>query len=591
MSLNKEIKHALDYHESTKHSEASLLSSRHYLDFDNKPLPFKIYSKLPYTNLPTSFTIPEVNALSCISGVINEGLTDDVETLARAEPTKEPTRSINTNRSIPGLELSSLAAILFFSAGITREIKYTHGKYYMRAASATGALYPIELYVICDDISPDLEAGVYHFSPADFTLTRIRKGRYKQYLATATANNQDIANSEISIIFTSIAWRNAWKYQARSYRHWFWDSGVIATNLLATTCALGLPTRIIMGFLDDDISQLLCLEEQKEAPIAITAIGRRSQENNVMSNKQHTVGDMIPPIPMPSSRPLSKRGEIDYPEIWDLDRASKLTSKEEIEEWISNAHRHNHQPLLSTSSQQSQKKAFNNQNSLIVTPSDIEEKFKASRSLKETILWRGSSRKFARTNISISALKAILYSSTTGVPLDILKDQQNSLIDIYFIANAVDGLTPGAYFYNRNASAINSNNRSIEKIKETVSSRNISGYLCLGQTLFSDASVVFFLMTDLHSVLRSLGNRGYKTSQFEAGIIAGKVYLAAYALGIGASGSTFFDDAVTEFFSPHAANKSTMLAVGVGAPAYNAKPGRILPKRLSREQLLTQDFS
>jgi SagB-type dehydrogenase family enzyme len=591
MSLNKEIKHALDYHESTKHSEASLLSSRHYLDFDNKPLPFKIYSKLPYTTLPTSFTIPEVNALSCISGVINEGSTDNVETLARAEPTKEPTRSINTNRSIPGLELSTLAAILFFSAGITREIKYTHGKYYMRAASATGALYPIELYVICDDISPDLEAGVYHFSPADFTLTRIRKGRYKQYLATATANNQDIANSEISIIFTSIAWRNAWKYQARSYRHWFWDSGVIAANLLATTCALGLPTRIIMGFLDDDISQLLCLEEQKEAPIAITAIGRRSQENNVMSNKQHTVGDMIPPIPMPSSRPLSKRGEIDYPEIWDLDRASKLTSKEEIEEWISNAHRHNHQPLLSTSSQQSQKKAFNNQNSLIVTPSDIEEKFKASRSLKETILWRGSSRKFARTNISISALKAILYSSTTGVPLDILKDQQNSLIDIYFIANAVDGLIPGAYFYNRNASAISSNNRSIEKIKEIRSSRNISGYLCLGQTLFSDASVVFFLMTDLHSVLRSLGNRGYKTSQFEAGIIAGKVYLAAYALGIGASGSTFFDDAVTEFFSPHAANKNTMLAVGVGAPAYNAKPGKILPKRLSRDQLLTQDFS
>jgi hypothetical protein len=298
---------------------------------------------------------------------------------------------------------------------------------------------------------------------------------------------------------------------------------------------------------------------------------------------------------MPSSRPLSKRGEIDYPEIWDLDRASKLTSKVEIEEWISNAHDHHddrhHQPLLSTSSQQSQKKAFNNQNSLIVTPSDIEEKFKASRSLKETILWRGSSRKFARTNISISALKAILYSSTTGVPLDILKDQQNSLIDIYFIANAVDGLIPGAYFYNRNASAISSNNRSIEKIKEIRSSRNISGYLCLGQTLFSDASVVFFLMTDLHSVLRSLGNRGYKTSQFEAGIIAGKVYLAAYALGIGASGSTFFDDAVTEFFSPHAANKNTMLAVGVGAPAYNAKPGKILPKRLSRDQLLTQDFS
>jgi nitroreductase len=113
----------------------------------------------------------------------------------------------------------------------------------------------------------------------------------------------------------------------------------------------------------------------------------------------------------------------------------------------------------------------------------------------------------------------------------------------------------------------------------------------LGQSLFSDASVVFFLMTDLQSVLRSLGNRGYRASQFEAGIIAGKIYLAAYALGIGASGSTFFDDAVTEVFFPHASNKSTMIAVGVGVPAYKANPGKILPMRLSKEQLLTQDFT
>jgi nitroreductase len=172
-----------------------------------------------------------------------------------------------------------------------------------------------------------------------------------------------------------------------------------------------------------------------------------------------------------------------------------------------------------------------------------------------------------------------------------LRAEGDSMIDIYFIANAVDGLSPGAYFYNRSTSSSNSSNTFIERVKHTVSSRNISGYLCLGQPLFSEASVVFFLMADLQSVLRSLGNRGYRSCQFEAGIIAGKIYLAAYALGIGASGSTFFDDAVTEFLSPHAANKSTMIAVGVGAPAYNAKPGKIKPTRLSKEQLLTQDFT
>jgi SagB-type dehydrogenase family enzyme len=582
MTVNNEIRYAIDYHEATKHSEASLMTSRHYLDFNNKPIPFKIYLELPSISLPISFPTPEVNALSCISGMINQRSHHDTNGLTT---TTKTSRNSNNSSNTPELDAENLAEILFFSAGITREMKYPYGKYYMRAASATGALYPIELYVVCDDISSNLMAGVYHFSPADFSLTQIRKGTYKRYLAAA-ANNQDIANSAITVVFTSFAWRNAWKYQARSYRHWFWDSGVIAANLLATTYAMRLPTRIITGFLDDTVNQLLCVEDQREAAIAMAAIGAGSSKDTIAPSQQENEVDRISPLSIPKIRVLSKRGEINYPEIWELNQVSKFTSKQEIEGWISNAHRH-HQ-LLSAASHRFQDRGTDSDN-IIITPNELEEGIKNSRSLKETILWRGSSRRFARSNISLTTLKTILYNSSRAVPMDIFRDG-NSLLGIYFIANGVDDLTPGAYFYNRNGS-VTSSNTSIEKIKEIASSRNISGYLCLGQSLFRDASVVFFLMTDLQAVLRSLGNRGYRASQFEAGIIAGKIYLAAYALGIGASGSTFFDDAVTEAFSPHASNKSTMIAVGVGVPAYKASPGKILSTKLSKAQLLTQDFT
>jgi SagB-type dehydrogenase family enzyme len=582
MTVNSEIRYAIDYHEATKHSEASLMTSRHYLDFNNKPIPFKIYLELPSITLPISFPTPEVNALSCISGMINQRSHHDTNGLTT---TTKTSRNSNNSSNTPELDAENLAEILFFSAGITREMKYPYGNYYMRAASATGALYPIELYVVCDDISSNLMAGVYHFSPADFSLTQIRKGTYKRYLAAA-ANNHDIANSAITVVFTSFAWRNAWKYQSRSYRHWFWDSGVIASNLLATTYAMRLPTRIITGFLDDTVNQLLCVEDQREAAIAMAAIGAGSSKDIIAPSQQEKEIDRISFLSIPKIRALSKRGEINYPEIWELNQASKLTSKQEIEGWISNAHRH-HQ-LLSAASHRSQDRGTDSDN-IIITPNELEEGIKNSRSLKETILWRGSSRRFARSNISLTTLKTILYNSSRGVPMDIFRDG-NSLLDIYFIANGVDDLTPGAYFYNRNGS-VTSSNTSIEKIKEIASSRNISGYLCLGQSLFRDASVVFFLMTDLQAVLRSLGNRGYRASQFEAGIIAGKIYLAAYALGIGASGSTFFDDAVTEAFSPHASNKSTMIAVGIGVPAYKASPGKILSTKLSKAQLLTQDFT
>ncbi len=42
------------------------------------------------------------------------------------------------------------------------------------------------------------------------------------------------------------------------------------------------------------------------------------------------------------------------------------------------------------------------------------------------------------------------------------------------------------------------------------------------------------------------------------------MYLAAYAQRFGATGLTFFDDEVTEFFSPHAARKSVMFLVALG---------------------------
>ncbi len=56
-------------------------------------------------------------------------------------------------------------------------------------------------------------------------------------------------------------------------------------------------------------------------------------------------------------------------------------------------------------------------------------------------------------------------------------------------------------------------------------------------------------------------------AELEAGIIGGRLYLGAYAVGLGASGLTFYDDDVTAFFSPHAEGKSVMFLVAVGKAA------------------------
>jgi len=517
---DKDFSSALIYHEATKHSEVSVGVSAHYLDWDNKPAQFKEYRNLSSIALSRNFPLPKENSVKAIRGELHKTGIDEID-------------------------VGVLSELLFFSAGLTRKMRIGKELHYMRAASATGALYPIEIYVISGRI-PGLEAGVYHFNPLHFSLVKLREGDYRS--ALDDAGSPDNQSAPFTLAFTSLAWRNAWKYEARSYRHWFWDSGVIAANLLATSNSAGLATRLELGFVDSEVDRLLGLEAKKEATVALAVVEAGRTER---APKIHRP---IPSLALEVNR-LSKE-EVDYPIIWETNEASQLKTKLETDSWKRSLGPSKRAVPLTTS----------------VFPLRESEEDLSPR-LDEVILLRGSTRKFAQDPVSFDNLSTIIRASATKIPLDFLPDNE-TLIDFYFIANEVQGLPPGSYFYN-----VNTN--SVEQLK-VLKNRSMSGYLCLGQQLFSDASVVFFLMTDLDSGLKSLGNRGYRAAQFEAGVRAGKIYLSSYAVGIGASGSTFFDDAVTEFFSPHASGKSPMIAVGVGVPAYKARSGKVLPQMTAK---------
>ena len=185
----------------------------------------------------------------------------------------------------------------------------------MRAASATGALYPIEVYVVCKDIAPNLKAGVYHFSPAQFSLTKIRNGDYTSLLASIVSSddNQVILNSDLTIILTSYAWRNAWKYQDRSYRHWFWDSGVIAANLVSNHLFDGKQyfSKIHLGFIDDKVNQLLALEKDKEATVAIISLNVKPSSSNSNRKVNSIIIEKLVDTSLPRTHPtIKKRAKI-----------------------------------------------------------------------------------------------------------------------------------------------------------------------------------------------------------------------------------------------------------------------------------------
>src|SRR5204863_6010919 len=220
-------------------------------------------------------------------------------------------------------DLEAVAQLLYLSAGITRHRKYPGGEIYFRAAACTGALYEIELYLICGELA-NLEAGVYHFAAAEFGLRKLRAGDYRGALAEATGNEPAIAHAPLIIVCTGTYWRNAWKYQNRTYRHFGWDNGTLLANQLAVATALGLPAKVVCGFVDSTVNRLLDVDSQREVAFSMVAIGYDSSP---------------PPAPPEEVSPLGfetvplSRTEIDYPLMREMYDGSSLDSLAEVAAW------------------------------------------------------------------------------------------------------------------------------------------------------------------------------------------------------------------------------------------------------------------
>ncbi len=433
--------------------------------------------------------------------------------------------------SVPGVQ--DLARLLYFSAGITKQRAYPGGEIYFRAAACTGALYEIELYVVSGDL-PGLDASVYHYDPAEVSLRLLRRGDFRGNLAQATAMEPAVAHAPATIICTGTYWRNAWKYQARTYRHFGWDNGTMLANMLAVSAASGLPAEIVLGFVDAEVNRLLDLDTRREVSLCLVPIGRTS-ESSLPAPRE------APELNL-ETIPLSQH-EVEYPAMLEMHEASSFESVEEVNQWRTKS------PVLLSSALAGEGVR------LLRLPEEEQPK----DTTEQVILRRGSTRTFDRAaSITLAQLSTILDCATRGLPADFLEPPGAQLNDLYLIVHSVQGLKPGAYFFRRVQSIL-------ELLKEG-EFRAEAHHLGLEQDLPADACVDIFFLADSKRILEQYGNRGYRAVQLEAGAIGGRIYLAAYAQHLGATGLTFFDDDVINFFSPHATDKSAIFLLAIGKP-------------------------
>jgi len=508
---NRDTEAARAYHDGTKLT---------YINLTNKPPLYKSYSGLPVISLPSNFPSPEAPTLRAVAGEVPPG-------------------------NFGALDVHSLAQLLFFSAGMVRKaLVKPVGEVHYRAAASAGALYPIDVYLVCQGI-PGLDAGIYHFSPAEFSLETLRHGDFRGELVAATGGDRSFAEAPATLVFTATFWRSAWKYRERGYRYCFWDCGTMLANLLAACSSLGQRARLVAGFVDQRVDRLLRLHREQEGSICLVPVGTGADEPPGVDPAVYPIEG--PPLAQDSNAAFD--GQIDYPETRRLHLASCFSAEEEAAAWRAASSTIDAGPETSPTA----------------SLSPLQE---GSNPLGEVIRERGSTRRFARDSIPRGHFQAILAASTKRIASDFGKPDGSGLVEVYTIVNAVDGLHSGSYYFLKETGGL--------ELLQDGEFRERAGHLCFEQALGADASAVSFFMVDLGEVHQRLGNRGYRAAQLEAGIVGGNMYLCAHSLGLGATGMTFYDDEVTEFFSPHASGKSLMFLTAVGPVGH---PNRVQPFR------------
>ncbi|MFO8058612.1 MAG: SagB/ThcOx family dehydrogenase, partial [bacterium] len=182
----------------------------------------------------------------------------------------EALKNRRSRRSFTGeaLEKAELSRLVFAAQGPTAK----KGSVILRTAPSAGALYPIETYLVINNVK-DVEEGVYHYNIRKFSLERIKKGSFGSEIAEAALGQGLCAKASAVFVWTAIADRIKWKYAQRGYRYIYMEAGHICENVYLAAQDRGIGCCGIGAFYDPKLDELLEVDGENEFSIYIATVG------------------------------------------------------------------------------------------------------------------------------------------------------------------------------------------------------------------------------------------------------------------------------------------------------------------------------
>ncbi len=507
----------LAYHQHSKHFPSRFAPSLGYMDWETQPNPFRRFEGA--RTFPLGF--------------------ESVGPRPRYEPAFVPGQ-VNP----APLNLATVARFFCDALALSAWKEMSNARWPLRVNPSSGNLHPTEGYLISGPL-PGLhdKPAVYHYAP----LVHALELRVELSMEDWRAISAQLPKNALLIGFTSIHWRESWKYGERAFRYCHHDVGHAIACVSVAAAGLGWDTRLLEGVVDEDLATLLGVHLQTgieaEHPDCLIVVFPQSGCLDVeMQRSFRLKTDLVAALRAANwmgRRNILSQDHHDWPAIDEVAAATEKCRPPSDDFWSSFSH-----------------------------PNDSLELHDSPLSLRSMIHQRRSAVGLdASTDITREAFYQILLKVMPGsnqIPFTSLP--WHPCIDVLLFVHRVEGLSSGLYVLLRDPARRNVLRCAMEpsflwrRPDGCPSSlplffllegdfRDAAQQTSCDQAIAADGAFAVAMLAEYRKPLEDFGSWFYRRLYWETGVIGQILYLEAEAAGIRGTGiGCFFDDLTHRVF-------------------------------------------
>lgn len=527
------------YHQETKHHFSRYARSLGYMDWANQPNPFRRYKGSPLIALP--LLRPDEAPRSPL---YDDLFLDDAIV------------------SVP-ITASTISRFLEYSLAISAWKQAGEVRWALRTNPSSGNLHPTEGYLLIDEVAGLAPfSGLYHYATKEHAL-ELRAELPRESFDWLM---QEFPPHAFLVGFSSVNWRETWKYGERAFRYCQHDIGHAIGSARFAARTLGWRMLLLDGMADDTTAALLGLDRpedfegaEREHPDCVAVVFPTDQARDLgvgqtifvpLSIASHALRGLARHTWHGKANRLSR----DDPVHWDAINQVELAS------WKSSTER----KIVGLNRDRSPDESrIQHNRGGRGGDSDPPTAGQVIRQRRSALAFDG------KTSLSADSFFTMLVRVMPQIerdlcnrpmPWDVLPWAPS--IHLVVFIHRVDGLVPGLYLLVRDPIKVKSLMQSLRPafvwtsppgcpidlplflLQEGDARRLAAGVSC-HQDIAADSAFSLGMIAEFESSLQLHGPWFYRRLFWETGLIGQVLYLEAEAAGVRATGiGCFFDDPV-----------------------------------------------